>query len=138
MLPVYVLDACSVIALLREEDGYKNVEVILHQVSLGKVQVLLHKVTLTEVTYDLIRSGEYVDVPEILATCYKLPVFIVDDLSDTFIGLAATYKVVHKISFADCFVLALAKTKDAIIVTSDHHEFDAIEKTGELKFEWIR
>ena len=48
------------------------------------------------------------------------------------------FKTKYKISFADIFVLATAKLNNATIITSDHHEFDIIETSGELTFEWIR
>ena len=48
------------------------------------------------------------------------------------------FKTNYKISFADSFVLASAKLNNARIITSDHHEFDVIEKDGDMDFEWIR
>lgn len=124
--------------LVEEEKGYTRVEEILNSVTFGNAVVFLHKVTLTEVTYDLLRSGMYIDAAELFSTCYKLPIIIAEDLSDSFVTLAAGFKVRYRISFADSFVLALAKSQNAKILTSDHHEFDPIEKGGELSFEWIR
>jgi len=34
--------------------------------------------------------------------------------------------------------LATAKINDAGVLTSDHHEFDEVEKRGDVQFEWIR
>ena len=42
------------------------------------------------------------------------------------------------ISLADSVALAFAKNREAELVTSDHHEFDALDKLGELSFFWIR
>lgn len=134
----YVLDACSVIALLKEEQGHDKVEDVLNKASLGRASVLLHKVTLTEITYDLLHSGVYVDAADVFSTCYKLPLTVTDELTDAFIALAAGFKVHYRISFADCFVLAVAKLQNAKVITSDHHEFNAVEQSGEVKFEWIR
>ena len=41
-------------------------------------------------------------------------------------------------SYADSFVLAAANINNAIVVSSDHHEFDTVEKNTNLKFYWLR
>lgn len=135
---VFVLDACSLIALLKEESGSGIVLKHLQNATTGQSQIIVHKITLTEVTYDLLRSGLYINGQEVLETCYKLPLQVVDSLSDEMIIAAAGFKVKHRISFADSFVLALAQLENAAVITSDHHEFDSIEKAGDIRFEWIR
>lgn len=85
MKEIFVLDACSIIALLKEENGSNKVKQILQQSMQEAVVVLLHKVTLAEVVYDLLRSGDYTTADEIFNTCYNLPIKIVDDLSDILI-----------------------------------------------------
>lgn len=64
--------------------------------------------------------------------------FIIDSISDDLLKKIGYFKTHYKISFADSFVLATAKIYNATVVTSDHHEFDAVEKDGEISFEWIR
>jgi predicted nucleic acid-binding protein len=44
----------------------------------------------------------------------------------------------YKISFADMIVLAIASVSGYKLLTSDHHEFDIIEKNESIIFEWIR
>jgi predicted nucleic acid-binding protein len=39
---------------------------------------------------------------------------------------AGTLKARGRISLADCFAVALAEREDAILLTSDHHEFDPL------------
>jgi len=48
------------------------------------------------------------------------------------------YKTSYRISYADAFVLALAEQEKAIVISTDHHEFDPVEKTGEIRFFWLR
>ena len=43
----------------------------------------------------------------------------------------------YKISYADSFVLALAEREEAIIVSTDHHEFNQVENDGILSFFWL-
>lgn len=138
MAETYVLDACSVIALLRREAGGEKVRERLLNAPSGNDRILMHRVTLAEVVYDLLRSGEYLDTKAVLNACYSLPVAFEGDLSDGLLNLVAYFKNSFRISFADCFVLALAKMQNATVVTADHHEFATVEQRGEVKFEWIR
>jgi ribonuclease VapC len=48
---------------------------------------------------------------------------------------AAVFKSKYKISYADAFAAALAKTRDAVLITGDN-EFKQIEK--EIKINWLR
>jgi hypothetical protein len=41
-------------------------------------------------------------------------------------------------SLADSFALGLAKQLNARVVSTDHHELDAVEKSGEVQFFWLR
>jgi ribonuclease VapC len=47
---------------------------------------------------------------------------------------AARYKSQHKLSYADCYAAALAKTKRGELVTGDK-EFRTLE--NEIKIEWV-
>ena len=68
----------------------------------------------------------------------RLPIEVLNMISIPMIQEIGYFKTKYKISFADSFVLAVAKLNNAKIVTSDHHEFDVIEKSGDVSFEWIR
>ena len=48
---------------------------------------------------------------------------------------AALFKAAKKMSYADCFAAALAKTRNAELVTGDP-EFKAVE--GEIKIGWLK
>ena len=48
------------------------------------------------------------------------------------------YKTSFRGSIADCFLLALAEKESAIVISTDHHEFDVIDNRGELAFYWLR
>lgn len=134
----FVFDACALIALFRKESGSDKVQRLLHLASVENCRIYIHKVTIIEVLYDQMRAIQNLDTQRLITVIKALPLFSIDDLSDPFLESVAHHKVAYKVSFADCFVLALAQTKNAAIITSDHHEFDAIEKIGELKFHWIR
>ena len=54
--PVYVLDACALIAYLNDEEGAALVEERLTEAARGEVSVLLAAVSLCEVYYDCLRT----------------------------------------------------------------------------------
>jgi predicted nucleic acid-binding protein len=65
----------------------------------------------------------------------RLPIDIVgvgDDL--TLARQAAIFKATHKMSYADCFAAALAKARNAELITGDP-EFKELEK--EIKIGWL-
>lgn len=134
----FVLDSCSLIAFFREEEGSNVISDLFRQAVARQINLYLHKVTLTEVLYDSQRSDKTRDPGEIIKDIYSLPVLIEETLTNDFIIRIAYFKVSYKISFADCFVLALAETHHATVVSSDHHEFDPIATAGNLQFLWLR
>jgi hypothetical protein len=62
MSKIYVLDACAIIASLKNEEGTDKVEAIfIAQKKSNDIKVVMHKVNLLEVYYDVIkRCGEIV------------------------------------------------------------------------------
>jgi hypothetical protein len=46
--------------------------------------------------------------------------------------------VEERVSFADAFALSLAERLHIPLVTTDHHEFDAVERKGLFRFLWLR
>ena len=60
------------------------------------------------------------------------------DADDTFIQRVGVIKVEERVSFADAFALALAERLNVPLVTTDHHEFDAVERKGRFRFLWLR
>lgn len=138
MAKLYVLDACALIAYFREEPGNGAMADLFSEAAAKSIIIEMHKVTLTEMVYDMLRTDRTKTATELINDVRRLPVSLTDVLSDDFISAAAYFKANYKISFADCFVLALAQVNDATVMTADHHEFDAVEKSGEVKFHWFR
>jgi PIN domain nuclease of toxin-antitoxin system len=134
----YVLDACGLIAFLRNEIGGEHVKRLLTKADREEVTILMHNASLAEVYYDFIKAADKITADDTLLMIGKLPLVFIDAVDMDFIKEIAFFKSNFKVSFADCFVLVLAKLQDAIIITSDHHEFDIIEKRRNAKFEWIR
>jgi len=134
----YVLDACAVIAFILDEEGADKVEKPLSLSSRGKCALYINKINLLEIYYNFKREYNTSTLEEAYSKILSLPVTIIDDLSDDVLFEAGRLKVQYKISLADSIALAEAKTRNAQLVTSDHHEFDAIEQSENIKFFWIR
>ncbi|MDR2732368.1 MAG: hypothetical protein LBB36_04030, partial [Fibromonadaceae bacterium] len=63
---------------------------------------------------------------------------IIYEITENVIKNAGYFKSEYKISLGDTFVLAIAKLYNTKIISSDHHEFDIIEKSENVEFLWIR
>ena len=51
---------------------------------------------------------------------------------------AGVLKSKYKMSLAASFALSTAIYKQAEIVTADHHEFNIVEQSENIKFFWLR
>ena len=130
----FVLDACGLIAYLRGEAGGEKLRDLLKD---SKNSFLLHGINLGEVYYDTLRNSKEI-AEKLIDDIKKLPIEIIWTLDLEIIKLVGKYKISYKVSYADCYVLALAEKEKAIIITTDHHEFDVIERENQLKFLWLR
>jgi len=98
---------------------------------------LMHAITLGEVYYDTLRVSKDKAL-ELFETVNELGIQIVWNMDENLIKVAGDFKVNNKMLYADSFVLALAKEYNAQVISTDHHEFDAVEKNSNLKFFWVR
>ena len=132
---IYVVDACSLIAYLRGEKGSDKFCSLLKNTN---NKFLMHSVNLGEVYYILLRISGIEKSKEFFEDVTKLPIDIIWTLNIPFIELVGKYKTSYRISYADAFALALAEQSNAKVVSTDHHEFDIIEKAKVLSFYWLR
>ena len=121
----FVMDACSMIAYLRGEDGSEVVESILMK---EENRCVAHAINLCEVYYDFIRAKDEETAREAITDLQSTGIITTEDMDSSFWQEAGKFKAKEKISLADCFAIALAIRENATLVTSDHHEFDPIVK----------
>ena len=134
----YVLDACALIALLRDEQGADIVADALNSASEGKAEVIIHKANLLEVYYDIYRSLGKEKADLILSGIKKLPIKLNAEITDDIFAEAGRLKAIYKISFADSFALAQTLVSGWELLTSDHHEFELIKDKENISFSWVR
>ena len=134
----YVLDACALIAFFNDEEGAEKAEQLLKQAKAGNVKLSAMSINLYEVYYDALRHKPLEEAKKLLVDMYAMPITIIEKLDRSLIQTAAYYKTTYSMSVADSFALALATQLDASLVSTDHHEFDEVDKSGEVTFFWLR
>ena len=122
------MDANALLASLRGEPGAEITDGLLAD---PNVECIAHSINLCEVYYDALRGQDHTAAEKALAVLAAIGLKERSDMDRDFWQLVGQLKVSPgKISLADCFVLALAIRTGGTLVTSDHHEFDAIVPLG--------
>jgi predicted nucleic acid-binding protein len=98
----------------------------------------MHKLNLLEVYYDTYRTIGKEQAEKLITEFLKQPVSINAEISDEIFDEAGRLKATYKISLADSVALAEAAVSGGALLSSDHHEFDMVEKNENIRFEWIR
>lgn len=132
---IYVLDACAMIAFLRRENGE---QIVANAIADTSSVCYAHAVNLCEVYYDFLRAHGEHDADTATAELINLGVIEQDDMDAAFWKHIGKLKVAHRISLADCFVIALTLRLNATLLTSDHHEFDRLAATNVCTIQFIR
>ena len=131
-----VLDAHALMVLFNDEPGADEVERILLKAQSGSPQLLMSVVNWGEIYYSILRgaSQEMADTKahEIAGMQIELVPVDADDLE--LVRQAAAFKATRKMSYADCFAAALAKIKNAELVTGDR-EFKQLAR--DVKIHWL-
>jgi predicted nucleic acid-binding protein len=134
----YVFDANALVAFFNDESGAETVESLLFEAAAGHCAITMNKYNLLEIYYGYLRANGEAFAEKILRSVEESCIRIVDVLTDDILRQAGKLKVTYKISLADAIVLSQATIDNAIVVTSDHHELNAVDHDGKIKFLWIR
>ena len=137
-MKTYVLDACALVAFFNYEEGADIVEDLLCKANNGECVVAMNKYNFLEVYYGYLRTNGEFHAETVFNAVEDMNIEIYDILTNEILREAGKLKVAHKISLADSVALAQAAVNNAAIVTSDHHEFDIVERETDIDFVWIR
>jgi uncharacterized protein len=128
-----VLDAYSLLAYFENEKGAEEMVELFKLSGDSGQDLLLSVVNWGEVYYITLREAGEKKAKEVEDAIATLPISIIG--VDLELGRqAARFKSRNRMSYADCFAAALAKTRRAELVTGDP-EFKQIE--GEIRIHWI-
>ncbi len=128
-----VLDSYALMAFFEDEPGADFVRGLIHKAVESGTNLLMSVVNLGEVWYSIARTNSPEIADQYIHEIKGMGIEIVDaDWQLT--HQAAKFKANGKISYADCFAAALAKSHKAELVTGDK-EFKPLD--GEIKISWL-
>ena len=133
-----VLDAHALMVLFNDEPGADEVEKILLKAESGSPKLLMSVVNWGEIYYSILRgaSQEIAESKSHEIAGMRIEIVPVDARDLELVRQAAFFKATRKMSYADCFAAAVAKTRDAELVTGDR-DFKVVE--GDLKkIRWLK
>ena len=132
---IYVLDACAMLAYLRNEAGANVVESALLDTN---GQCIAHAINLCEVYYIFHRDSGESDADAAVADLKSVGVVERNDFGETFWKEVGKLKAGGGISIPDCFAITLSKQLGGTVLTSDHKEFDPVAAAGICSITFIR
>ena len=131
-----VLDSYAVLAFFQGEQSAPDVKKILLDAEAGRHKLLLSVVNWGEVYYNILRRTSPDMAERIAKEISAMPIELVPVETDLkLVRQAALYKASGKLAYADAFAAALAKLRNAELITGDH-DFKTIE--GEIKIGWLK
>lgn len=130
-----VLDACAIIAYLRDEPGAEIVEE-----ALLNERCFVHALNLCEVYKDCLFRGESsVKADDLLDDLANVGVIAREDMDAALWKRVAMLKEhIRKIPYADCFALAMAERLSGTLYSSDHNDLDRVVSVGHHSIRFIR
>jgi len=129
-----LLDSFALLAYLHGETGFEKVRDILEEAQKSNGSLLMNEINIGETYYILFRKRGLEKAEYFLDTILvALPIVMVQNDFQDVID-AARIKGEYPLSFGDCFAVATARRKKAIILTGDP-EFKKIEHLA--KIEWL-
>ena len=132
--PIYVFDSFALLAYFQAEPGGAKVKELLQKASAGSIRAFLSTLNLGEIIYITERRLGVKTADTILEDIlHHLPVQLAEASLDRVMA-AAHIKARYAVSYADAFVVSLAKELKATVVTSDP-EFKKVE--SQIKILWI-
>jgi uncharacterized protein len=133
-----VLDAHALMVLFNDEPGADEVEKILRKAESGNPRLLMSVINWGEIYYSIMRgaSQELADSKSHEIAGMRIELIPVDARDLELIRQAAVFKATKKMSYADCFAAALAKIKNAELITGDP-DFRAVEDDLK-KIRWLK
>lgn len=129
----YVLDTWAVIAYLEDEPSGEKVEDLIATAHEEQIPIFMSVVNVGEVWYTMAREISEEEANASVKSMRDLRIQF-KDANWEIAQEAARFKSQHKMSYADAFAAALAKTQKADLITGDN-EFKPLD--GEIKISWV-
>jgi ribonuclease VapC len=131
-----VLDSHALLTFLQGEPAAPVVKKFLLEAEVGRHRLLLSVVNWGEVYYNILRRRSADTADLIAKEIAAMPIELVPVEADLqLVRQAAQFKASGKLAYADAFAAALAKLRNAELITGDP-DFQAVE--GEIKIGWLK
>ena len=131
-----VLDSHALLAFFQGEQAAPVVKRILLEAEAGRHRLLLCVVNWGEIYYNILRRTSPDMAERMAREIAIMPIELVPVEADLqLVRQAALYKASGRLAYADAFAAALAKLRNAELITGDH-DFKAVE--GEIKIGWLK
>ncbi len=137
-MKTFVADACALIAYLFDETGADIFENMLIKARQNEIVLVMHAVNLGEVYYDVLKRNDYETAQLIYQEIRQLPIRFEHHISDGVIFRAGELKKSFRIYYADAFAAAQSFISAAELITTDHKEFEPLEKAMVVRIFWLR
>jgi len=121
----YVFDTSALLTYIENEEGIETVESLLMESLNEENKIFVSTVTIIEVFYISMQEQGRTVAEERLSLIETLPL-IQESLMPNITKIIGEMKAVRSMSFADCCIAGLSKSKKAILVHKDP-EFEQIE-----------
>ena len=135
---LYILDACSLLAVLAMENGANNIRDLFQKAVDNQAVLMMNKINFLEVYYKIYKAYGKIEADNLFRTMEQMPITILDTLSNVTFKEAGRLKSKYKLSIADSIAVAESITKDGSLVTADHHEIGPIEIAENINVTWFR
>jgi ribonuclease VapC len=129
----YVLDSWAVIAYFEDEPSGEQIEDLIATAHEEQIPIYMSVINLGEIWYTFAREISEEEADSSVKTLRDLRIQF-EDANWELTQEAARFKSRNKMSYADAFAAALAKTKRADLITGDN-EFKPLD--GEIKISWV-
>jgi len=134
----FILDACALIALLAGEHGAESVKKIIQNAVDGDITVKINQINLLEVYYKVCNVYNQDEANRTMKKIKEFPMEIIIGLKEDVFNEAGRIKSKYKIPLGDSIAVAECIIGKGILVTSDHNDFEKIEKKENIKINWFR
>ena len=138
MNKIYILDACAIIAFLSGEQGSENVKQLFQDAIENKIILKMNQINLLEVYYNSIKKYDQNVANKILEGINELPIEIIIGLKNEVLKEAGRLKIKYKIPLGDSIAVAECIIGNGILVTSDHNDFEKLQKGENILINWFR
>jgi predicted nucleic acid-binding protein len=128
-----VLDAWAVIAYLGDESSAAGIADLIATAHEDEIPVYMTVVNASEVRYTVASEISESEADSSIKELRDLRIQI-QDVDWVLTQEAAHFKSKHKMSYADCYAAALAKSQKAELVTGDN-EFKQVE--NQVSIHWV-